>query len=76
MEKGACQALAVLEQRTYKMCFELAPFQSSFDSSVGRAVDCSRYCNAEIHRSLVQIRLEGDFFFQWKLGLQIVIWAF
>ena len=32
----------------------------TFDSSVGRAVDCS--CSAsEIHRSLVQIRLEGFF---------------
>ena len=32
----------------------------TFDSSVGRAVDCS--CSAsEIHRSLVQIRLEGNF---------------
>merc|ERR1712055_462568 len=30
----------------------------SFDSSVGRAVDCS--CSmSDIHRSLVQIRLEG-----------------
>ena len=37
----------------------------SFDSSVGRAVDCS--CNAsEIHRSLVQIRLEGIFAFCLK----------
>ena len=32
----------------------------AFDSSVGRAVDCS--CSvSEIHRSLVQIRLEGVF---------------
>ena len=30
---------------------------SSFDSSVGRAVDCSGA--ADIHRSLVRIRLEG-----------------
>ena len=34
----------------------------TFDSSVGRAVDCS--CTlSEIHRSLVQIRLEGVFVF-------------
>ena len=32
----------------------------TFDSSVGRAVDCS--CTlSDIHRSLVQIRLEGVF---------------
>ena len=36
------------------------PYQPSFDSSVGRAVDCS---GEVIHRSLVQIRLEGSFFF-------------
>ena len=30
----------------------------TFDSSVGRAVDCS-WLQTEIHRSLVQIRLEG-----------------
>lgn len=34
----------------------------TFDSSVGRAVDCS-WPTAEIHRSLVQIRLEGLTFF-------------
>ena len=33
----------------------------TFDSSVGRAVDCSRTLS-DIHRSLVQIRLEGFFF--------------
>ena len=34
----------------------------TFDSSVGRAVDCS--CTlSEIHRSLVQIRLEGVLLF-------------
>ena len=40
----------------------------TFDSSVGRAVDCS--CTlSEIHRSLVQIRLEGgNFSFQQKLS--------
>jgi hypothetical protein len=32
-----------------------------FDSSVGRAVDC-RIKLSDIHRSLVQIRLEGDIF--------------
>ena len=32
---------------------------ASFDSSVGRAVDCS---GVDIHRSLVRIRLEGFFF--------------
>ena len=33
---------------------------NAFDSSVGRAVDCS--CElSDIHRSLVQIRLEGSF---------------
>ena len=31
---------------------------SPFDSSVGRAVDC-RWRTTVIHRSLVQIRLEG-----------------
>ena len=38
------------------------PLSRSFDSSVGRAVDCS---GADIHRSLVRIRLEGfqTFFF-------------
>ena len=36
----------------------------SFDSSVGRAVDCSCIVT-DIHRSLVQIRLEGIFVF-WK----------
>jgi hypothetical protein len=34
----------------------------TFDSSVGRAVDCS-WSRADIHRSLVQIRLEGTFIF-------------
>ena len=34
----------------------------TFDSSVGRAVDCSRTLS-DIHRSLVQIRLEGFFFY-------------
>ena len=38
-------------------------FHVSFDSSVGRAVDCS--CTlSDIHRSLVQIRLEGFFLLQ------------
>lgn len=36
----------------------------SFDSSVGRAVDCS-WQKAEIHRSLVQIRLEGKILFDY-----------
>ncbi len=36
----------------------------SFDSSVGRAVDCS-ITRADIHRWLVQIRLEGLFFCQF-----------
>ena len=36
----------------------MASKQPSFDSSVGRAVDCS---GADIHRSLVRIRLEGCF---------------
>ena len=35
---------------------------STFDSSVGRAVDCSGTQLIGIHRSLVQIRLEGNFF--------------
>ena len=35
------------------------PAPVSFDGSVGRAVDCS---GVVIHRSLVQIRLEGFFF--------------
>ena len=36
------------------------PLYPTFDSSVGRAVDCS--CSmSDIHRSLVQIRLEGVF---------------
>ena len=34
----------------------------SLDSSVGRAEDCSRHCDADILRSLVRIRLEGLFF--------------
>ena len=39
----------------------LPSFRDSFDSSVGRAEDCSgQYV---ILRSLVRIRLEGDFFF-------------
>ncbi len=38
-------------------CHEIYPF----DSSVGRAVDC-RSNHSDIHRSLVQIRLEGDIF--------------
>ena len=46
----------------YILTFKSPLSQSSFDSSVGRAVDCSWHCKAEIHRSLVQIRLEGDFF--------------
>ena len=35
---------------------------NTLDSSVGRAVDCSRQYEADIHRSLVQLRLEGFFF--------------
>ena len=42
----------------------------TFDSSVGRAVDCSR-TKSDIHRSLVQIRLEGVFLF--KLHYHVVI---
>ena len=43
---------------------------ASFDSSVGRAVDCS---GEVIHRSLVQIRLEGvPFFF---LLASFYIWS-
>ena len=38
----------------------------TFDSSVGRAVDCSRTLS-DIHRSLVQIRLEGFFFTSTQL---------
>ena len=35
-------------------------YQGSFDSSVGRAVDCRGHLKfVEIHRSLVRIRLEG-----------------
>jgi hypothetical protein len=34
----------------------------TFDSSVGRAVDCRGIKNVDIHRSLVQIRLEGLLF--------------
>ena len=51
-----------LYSENYIMTFKSPLSQSSFDSSVGRAVDCSWHCKAEIHRSLVQIRLEGDFF--------------
>ena len=44
--------------------------QYTFDSSVGRAVDCS--CStSEIHRSLVQIRLEGFFTSDVKLYVNI-----
>ena len=40
----------------------------TFDSSVGRAVDCS--CTlSEIHRSLVQIRLEGVLLFDKFLSV-------
>ena len=39
----------------------LPSFRDSFDSSVGRAEDCSG--QNVILRSLVRIRLEGDFFF-------------
>ena len=42
----------------------------TFDSSVGRAVDCS--CTlSEIHRSLVQIRLEGVFVLDQLLQTQL-----
>ena len=41
----------------YAYCF-VTVTHPTFDSSVGRAVDCS--CDiSDIHRSLVQIRLEG-----------------
>ena len=40
-------------------------YTSTFDSSVGRAVDC-RWYRAVIHRSLVQIRLEGYIFLIFK----------
>ena len=41
----------------YAYCFVIVT-HPTFDSSVGRAVDCS--CDiSDIHRSLVQIRLEG-----------------
>ena len=44
----------------------------TFDSSVGRAVDCS--CSAsEIHRSLVQIRLEGVFVLDQLLQTQLFV---
>ena len=40
----------------------------SFDSSVGRAVDCS---GTDIHRSLVRIRLEGLWkFFSFSFFMQ------
>ena len=43
-------------------------FYHTFDSSVGRAVDCS--CElSEIHRSLVQIRLEGVLLFEQILSV-------
>ena len=43
----------------YAYCFVIVT-HPTFDSSVGRAVDCS--CDiSDIHRSLVQIRLEGFF---------------
>ncbi|GBP75870.1 hypothetical protein EVAR_32017_1 [Eumeta japonica] len=44
----------------------LAKCWQAFDSSVGRAVDCS-WQSTDIHRSLVQIRLEGDFFYETGL---------
>ena len=34
---------------------------STFDSSGGRAVDC-RWFKSDIHKSLVQIRLDGVFY--------------
>ena len=55
----------------YKPTFILLCFQVSFDSSVGRAVDCS--CSmSDIHRSLVQIRLEGVIKFLTLLSQQFL----
>ena len=45
--------------KNYIQTFPLL-LQSSFDSSVGRAEDCS--ADEVILRSLVRIRLEGEFF--------------
>ena len=44
--------------KLYTLLIILHLYYVSFDSSVGRAVDCSCIV-ADIHRSLVQIRLEG-----------------
>ncbi len=54
----------VVDGRERRVVAPLYPgsLQRAFDSSVGRAVDC-RWLDAVIHRSLVQIRLEGLFFF-------------
>ena len=43
----------------YKYLHISVEFLTTFDSSVGRAVDCSWLKMTDIHRSLVQIRLEG-----------------
>ena len=48
-------------KRLFKYVKFLPSFRDSFDSSVGRAEDCSG--QNVILRSLVRIRLEGDFFF-------------
>ena len=53
---------------TYDNIYKLTIDYISFDSSVGRAVDCSSTMS-DIHRSLVQIRLEGIFVFGQLLPL-------
>jgi hypothetical protein len=45
----------------YKYSFDEVILKVSLDSSVGRAEDC-RGIIAEILRSLVRLRFEGDFF--------------
>ena len=50
------------------LCVVILISYLTFDSSVGRAVDCSSTMS-DIHRSLVQIRLEGIFVFGQLLPL-------
>ena len=54
----------IMDNQNYFTGFSSLKHQT-FDSSVGRAVDCSCYWS-EIHRSLVQIRLEGVFVFDQR----------
>ena len=56
-----CNFVLETPYSTFKIGFEMRSTYQSLDSSVGRAGDC-RGNSADISRSLVQIRFEGDFF--------------